>query len=93
MLGGLSLLVYAIFPNDLVFRNYARETNVLRTKLRKGVSMSLNRRAVFSGQQQRQRRLAAIVGDRDIGSAIVAVQAVAQIERLARGLRDPQRAR
>ena len=31
--GGLNLLVYEIFPNDLVFRNYARATNVLRTEL------------------------------------------------------------
>ena len=33
MLGGLNLLVYEIFPIDLVFRNYARAANVLRTKL------------------------------------------------------------
>ena len=49
MLGGLSLLVYVIFPNDLVFRNYARDTNVIRTReVRKGVSMSLNWRAVIT---------------------------------------------
>jgi hypothetical protein len=38
-------------------------------------------------------RLAAVVGDRNIGSAVVAVQAVSQIERLAfEGYEGPQRA-
>jgi hypothetical protein len=33
MSGGLSLLVYAIvFPIDLVFQIYARDTNVIRTR-------------------------------------------------------------